>query len=257
VVTYPPPSANGAPAEMADELDEVLQLAFQQMQTMSKELRVSQSGERALLNIITTETSRRRSAERRVEVLESLLASEIEAREASDSARQMAVDRANAYEVQYRRAARAWEVAQTTIEDKERALVSAEQALANVNGSFSSRLGNVRKAKEHDEQQSLVISMAMEGLLAREGVPRQQGEGDHAAATVATSGAVSQKAFQLKTQLWHFQRREALARVKQEFRRTSDHPFYLADAIEIAAIDQAALWNYHRGSMVAEGESMP
>jgi len=85
---------------MADELDEVLQLAFQQMQTMSKELRVSQSGERALLNIITTETSRRRSAERRVEVLESLLASEIEAREASDSARQMAVDRANAYEVQ-------------------------------------------------------------------------------------------------------------------------------------------------------------
>lgn len=234
---------------MADELDDVLLLAYQQMKMMSDELRVSQLRERTLLNVIETEASRRRSAERRAQLLESLLASEIEAHEASESARKMAEERSSTYEAHYHRAVQAWTVAQSTISHKEKALAFAEQELEKMTGSVSSRISDVRAAMEQDQQQSAVTLTAIEGLLtARESAPRQRSEANHAAAAVAASGAVLKKTARLKTQLLNF------AHVEREFRRAGAQSFYL----ERAAIEQAALRrDYRRGPTGAGGELMP
>lgn len=208
------------PAKMADALD-VLERALtairaaqrelavknELIDNMARKLRMLQHRGNAQMSNLEAEISRRRSAERRVEELEELLASEIEAREASESARQTAENRFARAETQYHQAAAAWDIANKLVGEKERALASAEEKLENMTGSASSRFEVLKIGKELDERRSQAITLAAESLFLRQRAPGPRGKA-HPVSAVTSSAAVCLKVARLQGTLRrHFKTR--------------------------------------------------
>lgn len=177
------------PAKTADELYALLERACvtlkvaqrayaatkADLKETKKKLRLLQARHQGLVNHTETETSRRNNAEGRtateeqLERLQSQLHAEIASREASESARRAAESDAASYKDLYLRATATCRFAQSIAESKENEVVALEARPHKVERPLQCRLDDVRKGREMDKDQSFVVQLAMEGLLAREG----------------------------------------------------------------------------------------
>lgn len=112
------------------------------------------------------------SLKEQLEYLQTQLRSEIAAREASEYARLAADSGAARYGDLYRKAIAECRYAQCIAKNKEKEMVAMEaRPTKKVEGGFRSlqcRLDDARRGTEMDQEQSLIIRLAMERLLARE-----------------------------------------------------------------------------------------
>ena len=185
-----PTEMSGEGVGLLERVQVVLRLAAREyaavkadQQRTEKELRLLQQRHQLLVTKANLEGSGRKKAEHRAKNLEGQLQrlqgqlhSEVVAREASESARRLAESDAARHKDLYLKATAAWRNAQRIAENKEREMVAMEArsrtAVEVERRCFEPlrcRLDDARKSKEMDKERSLVLRLAMEGLMAREG----------------------------------------------------------------------------------------